>query len=229
MKAIIRANSVPVAPYRTDRQYSSKDFLSLPLEAVVEVEPLRAYYQTPVKAGDRSAWLVNKVLSGATAYKGLVFLDEYLEEYIKEAPSKTTPWTAADWQGPPQPKALSSLPSTLYAWVNLNVRADPNSSGKILKKIPKGTKVTGCTASAETPTQLWAYSSSLGGHFCVLDGDKSYAMAKAPPKERADTPLVVKLPQGATKVPLDVVGEGSGPGLVEVGLAALGLLMLIKA
>jgi hypothetical protein len=228
MSLAVLNNTVPTTKFDLGKSYYPEEFYFRNEDAVVEVVP--AYYSltSPFEGKvERKGWRVKAVVSGPTSfYKDRLFDDTHFQAAPKAGTKK--PPTAGDWQGPEQP-VKSSLPSTLYAWVSLNVRADPSTSSKVVKKIAKGTKLSDALAGGSTATQTWAFVKDLGGFVCLLDGDKVYVKAKAPPTDRKDEPVLVKLPKGEIKAPLEEVAEGGGPGAVEAVLAALGLFLLTKS
>ena len=232
MSRAIVDNTVPTTKFDLGKTYWPQEFYFRNESAVVEAVPVIYAYDSPTDGKvDRKGWKITEVISGPTTfYKGRLFDDVHFQPQAKAPPVK--PATPGDWQGPEQPAkpATSSLPSTLYAWVSLNVRAEPSVASKVVKKIAKGTKLSGALSGGSTATQAWAFVKDLGGFVCLLDGDKIYVKAKAPPADRKDEPVLVKLPKGETKAPLaEVVSEVDGPGAMEAALAAFGLYLLTKS
>lgn len=231
MSRAIVNNTVPTTKFDLGKTYWPQEFYFRNESAVVEAVPVYYSYDSPKEGKvDRKGWRITEVISGPTGfYKGRLFDDVHFQ--APPATQAPKPFAPGDWQGPEKPAEppKTSLPSTLYAWVSLNVRTGPSTSAKAIKKLPKGAKIKDALLAGSTSTQDWAFVKEIDGFVCLVDGDKIYVKAKAPPADRKDEPLLVKLPKGGDKVPLEVVAEGGGPGVVEAVLAAVGAYLLTKS
>lgn len=131
----------------------------------------------------------------------------------------------ASWGAGFGTKTLSYGPK-MTRWLtasSLNVRADYDSSAKVLKKISKGQKVT--DLQSIDGHEPWCYSKELGGYVAYGD-DKSAFWGDKAPSATKPKPSTTVAPAEPTAPEADAVAaasEDSSTGMI-IGLGAAALL-----